>query len=268
MTRAPAHGGPILPVAKRFSEPAHATMLMAAQQDLPRLAHTHFHQVDALNTALREQREALTGAVQQAIEEIPILDAAERKIWQAVPDVRYTTAPPTDPALVWFGHALARDRETKGKQRSRAEVLEICDVCLDAEVMVWEGLEFHAVARAGRKPLREPARALWVKWGNLRLYLCGNVYPTGCALGEVAQQLAQVEHALEAMGGAHEQRGSVVWQALFITDDARLFAALAPQAWGLLYRGSELLQHNLPELPDFLNDPEDVLVELAAPYIS
>ncbi|HEY0818880.1 MAG TPA: hypothetical protein VGD46_08890 [Rhizobacter sp.] len=241
----------LLPVTKRLTDPAHERLLYAVQRDLPQLASRVLFEVDSLNAAMAARHDDLEAAVEQIIAEVPITEVKERRVWRKVPEVRYASPEPLPPAVFTLGCALQSVTDSRGEPRKRAEVLEICDFALVGRGWYWRGVRFAWIYRGSRKPLTRPECALEVDSAEPEVCLFGNVYPRGCALGEVAQHLT---HVKEAVSVVEEERRD--WRdptgqqrqtrVLFVTDDAALYRALAPQAWGLLYQSDgRLLDQNL-----------------------
>lgn len=227
----------VLSVNQRHNVVAHSSMMYRLQSDLCGCLRALFQEPDSAQRLHACQQ--VSEAVETLIKKAPIATAEEQAVWGAVPTIIWD-AVALPPPMLCFGSRLVAHYDRHGQRRARPELLRVCDVQIEMSVRQYSRLQIRRPTEDRQpKTLRHPEEAISQMQGEATLRLYGDIFPTGCALGAVAQHLAEMKHDLEIAG---DETRSESHQLFFMTDDRRLFEAMVPQYSGVLIEGDAIVE--------------------------
>lgn len=223
----------VFSVAKRHSDPAHEALLLLLKSQLPQLLRQELQTAEPLNRYVMERGARWNEKVELLIKKKKMPDA-QADIWRKVSNLSFAD-PRLDTARITFGETL-----TEFSQRTRTSTpVMTCDFAVNVEVPYWDGIYLCDGSETSfpDKPISKPIEGVSFDTCHRTLQVFGQVFPTGCALGEVAIEMARLTDAAGKFVSftSHYQINNAKEHVLLVTDNRVIFDALADQYDAVLF---------------------------------
>jgi len=223
-------------VSKRHSMPAHERLLLTIQECFPQLLADELQNADPLNEFIRSKTDDWKKRIEGLIA-AKGLKGTDAKIWRGVPALCFAN-PELDPPDIALGATLTKRMESPRSSRASAPIL-VADFAVSVKIPRWSGffLRDGKDSSYPQTPISQPRDGLSIGQSASNVPVFGQVFPTGCPLGEVAIEMARLVDAVgQHLAADTEFRHSDSQNhVVLVTDSLSIFEALAVQYDAVLF---------------------------------